>query len=158
MLLLLDNTVLSNFALAGHADWLRMAFPGQTATTHDVINEFTEGVKRGRLPHTDWDWLPVLALRPDEQQTYGRLTVTLNAGEASCLAIAIHRLCQVLTDDRDARKLAGQRKIPVSGTLGILVYLVKNQHVSLAEANVALHKMIERQYHSPYAQLDELLE
>ena len=60
-MLLLDNTVLSNFALVGHT-------------------------------------------------VFQELLMRVNAGEAACLAVASQRNGRILTDDRDARKLAAQLK------------------------------------------------
>jgi predicted nucleic acid-binding protein len=62
----------------------------------------------------------------------------------------------VLTDDRDARKLAAQLRIPVSGTLGILLRVVQIDVVTLPEANDILLQMIAKGYRSPVQDLDAL--
>ena len=76
--------------------------------------------------------------------------------EAACLAVAAHRNGRVLTDDRDARKLAAQMKIPVSGTLGVLLRLVQIDALTLPEANNMLKQMIAQGYRSPVEKLDDL--
>jgi predicted nucleic acid-binding protein len=48
-MLLLDNTVLSNFALVDRIDLLADALGSQVATTLQVIDEFNDGIARGRL-------------------------------------------------------------------------------------------------------------
>jgi predicted nucleic acid-binding protein len=50
MMMLLDNTVLSNFALAGRIELLTKALGSQVATTPQVIDEFNAGIARGRVP------------------------------------------------------------------------------------------------------------
>ncbi len=116
-MLLLDNTVLSNFALVGHIELLTNALGSQVATTPTVIDEFNEGISRGRVPETKLDWLEVINMEGKEERVFQELLMRVNAGEAACLAVASQRNGRILTDDRDARKLAAQLKIPVSGCL-----------------------------------------
>jgi predicted nucleic acid-binding protein len=152
----LDNTVLSNFASVGRIELLIKALGSQVATTHEVIAEFDDGVAGGRLPETELDWLEVLDLEREEEALFQELLIRVNAGEAACLSIASQRNGRILTDDRDARKLAAQLKIPVSGTLGILQRLVQIDELPLAEANEILKQMIGKGYRSPVQKLDEL--
>jgi predicted nucleic acid-binding protein len=42
-----------------------------------------------------------------------------------------------LTDDKDARKLAQRRGVPVSGTIGVLIEAVREGLLSPEEANTA---------------------
>ena len=65
-MLLLDNTVLSNFALVDRIDLLTDALGSQVATTLQVIDEFNDGIARGRLPETKLDWLEIVDLRSRE--------------------------------------------------------------------------------------------
>lgn len=87
---------------------------------------------------------------------YHLLLEHLNTGEASCLAIAATRGCRVFTDDRDARELAARWRIPISGTLGLLMRLVDVKALSLAEADALLVRMITAGYRSPVTSLLEL--
>ncbi len=48
MLFLLDNTVLSNFALVRRADLLLLALGPEIATTPEVVEEFLAGVALGQ--------------------------------------------------------------------------------------------------------------
>lgn len=157
MTVLLDNTVLSNFALVERPDLLRAALGTAAATTADVMAEFEAGVELGRVPETDWSWLRTMTLSPTEQALYQQLQQHLNTGEAACLALAFHREARVLTDDRDARGLAGQMRIPVSGTVGVLVRLIKIKHLTLIEADSLLGEMIAKGYRSPIETLESLL-
>lgn len=155
-MLLLDNTVLSNFALIARVDLLIEAMSDQISTPPQVIDEFNEGVARGRLPQVELDWLEVISLETDEEALDQELTGRLNAGEAACLAVAAHRGGRVLTDDRDARILAAQLKIPINGTLGALLRLIGIQTLTLSEANELLSQMIAQGYRSPVERLEDL--
>jgi predicted nucleic acid-binding protein len=156
MILLLDNTVLSNFALVNKLELLPKALGSQVATTRQVIHEYQEGVAKGLLPEARWDWLKTVDLEIDELALFQDHLKRVNAGEAACLAVAARRKGRILTDDRDARKLAAQLKVPVSGTLGILLRLVQIEALTLPEANQILGEMIRKGYRSPVDKLDDL--
>lgn len=66
-MLLLDNTVLSNFVLIGRLDLVRVALGEEIATTTAVLDEVTAGVMRGVLPQTDLSWLTIVELSAAEQ-------------------------------------------------------------------------------------------
>ncbi len=156
MMLLLDNTVLSNFALVNCVNLLTEALGNQIATTFQVIEEFENGVVKGILPKTDWNWIEVTNLDTQERTLFQELLRRVNAGEAACLAVAVQRNGRFLTDDRDARKLAAQLKIPVSGTLGVLLRLVQINILSMPEANSLLQQMIANGYRSSVQDLSDL--
>jgi predicted nucleic acid-binding protein len=155
--ILVDNTVLSNLAIVRRPELLRAAFGDLLATSEQVFEELEAGVSRGKLPALDWAWLPVWTLAETEKAHYERFLHTLNAGEASCLAMALVRGCQFLTDDRDARELAGLFRIPISGTLGVLTRLIDIGSLDLDEADALLTQMIAAGYRSPVASLVEIL-
>ena len=106
MISLLDNTVMSNFAAIGRPDLLRTAFGSGLATSQQAFDELQAGVRQDKLPSLDWSWLRIWSLEEVEVPHYNRFLSRLNAGEAACLAIALHRNCRILTDDRDAREFA----------------------------------------------------
>jgi predicted nucleic acid-binding protein len=156
MMLLLDNTVLSNFALVDRIDLLADALGSQASTTPQVIAEFNDGIAKGRLPETKLDWLEIVVLGAEEEALFQELLNRVNAGEAACLAVASQRNGRILTDDRDARKLAAQLKIPISGTLGILLRLIQTNALTLSEANEILGRMVSSGYRSPVQKLEAL--
>ena len=156
MMLLLDNTVLTNFALINQLELISEALGNQIATTPQVINEYREGVAKGLLPEAEWNWLKIIDLGSNEEAMYQEHLKRVNAGEAACLAVAGQRNGRILTDDRDARKLAAQLKIPISGTIGILLRLVQIEVLTMAEADKLLGEMISKGYHSPVQELDDL--
>ena len=157
MITLLDNTVMSNFAVVERPDLLRIAFDDQLATSRQAFDELTTGVRRGKLPDLDWSWLPIWSLQAEERLRYNQLLSNLNVGEAACLAMALYRGCQIVTDDRDARELAHQLQIPLTGTLGTLIRLVDIGSLNPDKADLLLKRMIAARFRSPVLSLRELL-
>jgi len=153
---LLDNTVMSNSALVERPGLLRTTFGGKLATPRQALAELIAGVERGKLPDLDWSWLSIWTLEAAERPHYQRFLRRLNAGEAACLAMAMHRECRMLTDDRDARELAHRLRVPLSGTLGVLVRLVDIGSLSLEQADALLSRMMVAGYRSPAVSLREL--
>ena len=156
MRLVLDNTVMSNFALIGRIDWLRELWPDMLVTSEEAWAELQAGVRLGRIPDVDWSWLTILSLTGVECEARDELMPPLDRGEAACLALARSRGYAFLTDDRVARREARRLGVPISGTLGVLKSLVDEGYVSLEEANEALEQMIALGYHSPVRSLSEL--
>lgn len=157
MIALLDNTVMSNFAGVERHDLLRIAFGDTLATAQQAFDELEAGVRAGKLPSLDWQWLPIWTLDAAEMPRYNELLRSLNVGEAACLAMAITRGCRVLTDDRDARELSRHLRIPISGTLGVLTRLVDIGHFTLDKADNLLLQMIATGYRSPVSSLRNII-
>lgn len=154
-MVLINNTVLSNFAKVNRADLIRKAFD-RVYVTEQVLEEFDRGVERSVLPEVNLDF-EVLKLEDEEIELYNALRVRLGKGEASCLAIAKHRNMKFLTDDSDARKMANILGVPVSGTIGVLVRCVEKGIITKEEGNRILREMIEKGFYSPISNLDEVL-
>ena len=157
MISLLDNTVMSNFAAIERPDLLHTAFGSRLATSQQAFDELQAGVRLGKLPSLNWSWLPVWALEEEEVPHYHRLLSRLNAGEAACLAMALIRKCRILTDDRDAREFARHLRIPLSGTLGVLVRLIDLGVLNLDGADALLSQMMMAGYRSPVTSLQDLV-
>ena len=153
---LVDTSVLSNFAQVGQPSLLQAAF-AEVVTTPSVMAERAEGERLGRLPTVNWAWLPVVELTPEEATRFAELHQSLGAGEASCLAVAQARGWMVLTDDRDARRVAQTRGVAISGTLGALVNLVDQGTLTLDQADSLLTQMKQYGYRCPVVSLRELL-
>ena len=154
-MILLDTTVLSNFARSGRLDLLRLALPEAT-TTHQVLTELQHGVNAGYFPAGSWEWLGVTELTTREESHLSELRTILGDGEASCIAVLIERPGILFSDDLLARRQSQRRGFPVSGTLGILLSLVKAGRLSLDEANACLQEMIAHGYRSPTRSLPPL--
>lgn len=154
-MILLDTTVLNNFAHVERPDLLQLVLPG-AATTSLVMAELERGVSSGHVPSCDWEWLEVVSLTPTEQETVARIRLVLDDGEASCIAVALERNASLFSDDLHARHYARRRGIPVSGTLGVLSALSAKGHLTLAEADELLQVMVARGYRSPVRSLADL--
>ncbi|MGD8792409.1 MAG: DUF3368 domain-containing protein [Anaerolineae bacterium] len=156
MTVLLDNTVLSNFSIVQHPELVRAAFVEQVGTTDQAFQEMVEGTIVGKIPTCDWDWLARVELTPEEQAHFEVFYEHLGAGEASCLAAAKGRGYRLATDDKDARRLARQLGISLTGTIGILAISVKQSQITLEEGDRFLQEMIAAGYRSPLATLQEM--
>jgi predicted nucleic acid-binding protein len=155
-MILLDTTVLSNFAHIERPDLLQLAV-AYAATTPQVMAELERGVTSGHVPSCDWQWLEVVRLTPTEQERLAQIRLVLDDGEASCIAVALERNASLFTDDLPARHDAQRRGITVSGTLGVLAATVTKGHLSLAKADAFLQQMIAHGYRSPVQSLADLI-
>jgi predicted nucleic acid-binding protein len=157
MTVLLDNTVLSNFSTIRRPDLIRAAFVEQVGTTEQAFQEMLDGITVGKIPVCNWEWLARVAITPSERMQFETFHEHLGEGEASCLAVAKTRGYKLATDDKDARRLARQLGISLTGTIGILATLVKQDQLLLVEGDRYLHEMIASGYRSPLATLGDIL-
>ena len=81
----------------------------------------------------------------------------MGRGESECLALAICRSCELLTDDLKARQIGFRNKIRVSGSVGVLGALVRREGISLREGNEILREFIDKGYFSPVGSLDAII-
>jgi predicted nucleic acid-binding protein len=163
-----DTTVLSNLAAVGRLDLLERRYRKVALTTVEVSDELRRGLQAGyeylenalrQIQGISPDgWLRIVAPESTaEHHLRGEFDLLLDSGEASCLALAISRGLIFVTDDLAARQLAQERDVPLTGTVGILLALVRDGLLPLTEANAILAEMIERRYRSPVDHLDELI-
>jgi predicted nucleic acid-binding protein len=163
-----DTTVLSNLAAVGRLELLEKRYRKIALTTVEVSDELRRGLQAGygylesvlRQIQTvsTGGWLRIVAPESEaEHQLRGEFDLLLDPGEASCLALAMSRGLVLVTDDLAARQLAQERDMLLTGTVGILLALVRDGSLSLAEANALLAEMMERRYRSPVDRLDELI-
>ena len=157
-MILLDNTVLSNFALVKELLLLKEFCREEGATTVKVVAEFDAGVTRGLFKPPDFSWLKILDFENEiEKSMFARLNQRLGAGEASCLTLAILRKYDFLSDDMMVRKMAYREGVRISGSIGVLITLVKMDRITLGTGNNILSSFIRRGYFSPTDKLDEFL-
>ena len=112
-MILLDNTVLSNFVLVSELPLLKQYCKGAGATTVYVLGEFERGVREGIFKKPDLTWLTQLDFHNEIERTmFAFLCQRLGAGEASCLVLAIQRKFDFLSDDMMVRKMAARLATP----------------------------------------------
>ena len=155
--IVLDNTVLTNFALVNRADWVIDLLGDDAWTTTAALGEYEAGVAGGVLPPAVWPTLVVVTPTSEETLLAHSLLPRLGLGERTCLAVALLRQAILASDDRRARRMARQQGVPVTGTIGLLVIGVQHQRWSLTEANAALAQMIALGFRSPVTMLDDLI-
>jgi len=93
----------------------------------------------------------------DEYRLRSEFDLLLDPGEAACLALAIARGLVLATDDLAARRLAKCKGVDLTGTVGILIALVRDGKLALEDANTILTAMIQRGYRAPAERLDALV-
>ena len=167
MRVIVNTTVISNFASIGQLDVLRQLY-GSLAMSTDVYDEIQAGLEEGYRfyagieqwvqPLAEGGWIHLTSLSHDQELRYFReLPTRLHRGEISSLAIARHRGWLLLTDDRAARAEATRLGVLVSGSLGCLVLAIERHLYSLSQANIWLQEMIRQGYRSPVTDLTPLL-
>jgi predicted nucleic acid-binding protein len=157
-MILLDNTVLSNFALVDELTLLKQFCVDSAASTLYVLDEFEQGVEAGLFKKVNFSWIVKLDFdNGTERNIFNFLHKRFGAGEASCLAIGIHRRYDFLSDDMMARKLALREGLRVSGSIGILIELIHQKVITLKKGNNILKHFIKWGYFSPVEKLDEYI-
>jgi predicted nucleic acid-binding protein len=68
----------------------------------------------------------------------------------------VRRQGLLATDDLDARRIAQQQNVSLTGTIGILILCVRRGYLSREEADRLLAEMIALGYYSPFDNLDQL--
>jgi predicted nucleic acid-binding protein len=154
LLVLLDNTILTNFALVGLTSVLRELWGKRAATTEEVLEEYAAGIATGKLPRVDWTHLTTIVLSSQEKVLAISRFPKLGRGERSCLIVAIERDAMLATDDQLARHAALYHGIELMGTIGILKTCVQSMLLSKTDAQLKLKEMIAAGYYSPVFKLD----
>ncbi len=169
MSIICNTTVLSNFAAVKQLTLLQYIFPNlyiPTAVYDEIYNGLEDGYTfyQPLMPliyptnQAKNGWINITTIEGiQELQTLSTLPKQLHRGEAECLAIAQHRGWLFLTDDQAARRVAYQKQILLSGTLGCLAMAVEQTHCSLSTANHYLTQMIDVGYRSPLTDISPLL-
>ncbi|WP_238532971.1 hypothetical protein [Halalkalicoccus jeotgali] len=85
-----------------------------------------------------------------------KIDSNLDPGEADSLYHALINGRVLATDDRDARQLARELDVPVTGSLGILVRGIKQDKITVSTANEWLSEWQDAGYHSPVDDMREL--
>lgn len=166
MSVIANTTIISNFASLDALNLLRKCWPN-LHISEQVFTEIQTGLEQGYtfyagveqllFPLAEEGWLKLTAMQNEaERILYGNLLGKLHHGEASCLAIAHERNWLFLTDDNAARAAGKRLQIPISGTLGTLVRLIKQEQLSFDDAEKMLKKLIANGYYAPVNSMNEI--
>lgn len=141
----LNTTVLSNFAHVDHVELL-LELP-RLVTVDAVQTELDEGSETHHYLEQALDVLedeiPVVTPSSPAQEIEETLLETLDPGEAQALAVAEEAEGIVVTDDGDARTIADQRGIGLTGSIGLLVRFVENDRITADTADTHLKRWID---------------
>ena len=70
------------------------------------------------------DWLHIDS--PSNHLLADSLKLIIDSGEAEAIALACMKKCRIILDDKQARAIAAHLKLPVIGTVGILIKAKKS--------------------------------
>lgn len=160
--IVLDCCVVSNFALARSLGILETLYKDRAHITDFVAAEIMRGIQAGHsaleaIPKAALTgWLTETGLRTaEEKQLFRSLSQSLGLGEASSIAVAKSRRYLFASDDRVARTEAAPLKVPITGTLGILVRAVATGACDARIADECLSRMVEAGFFSPVRSIRE---
>lgn len=157
----LDATVISNFASTDSIDFLVSVLESAV-----VVPAVRDEIEQGRqFGHEYLDsaaeafgkGLRVSEISPETEDEQFR--ERLDAGEAEALASALEQGGTLATDDLAARRLADERDVPVTGSIGILVLGIERGHIDSETADEWLDTWREtRGYYAPVESVEEVLD
>ena len=121
MIIVSDTTPISELAKVDYLDLLPKLF-GKVVIPQGVFDELQVGEHPAAQLVQNLSWLEVVTV--DNQQLVRELqqSFKLDLGESEAIALAEEiSASQLLIDERAARKVAMARKLPLIGTVGILL-------------------------------------
>lgn len=163
--LVLDATVLSNFASSDSVAWLTTTF-SDLETAPAVEQELRRGVGAGhqflRSALTAIEDEEIMVFFPAsqvaDQSRFSSVFQRLNRGEAEALVTAILEDGTLATDDWAARQSADGRDVPKTGSIGLLVNGIVRDELSAETADEWLDVWRkERDYYAPVESVTEAL-
>lgn len=155
----LDTTVLSNFASTDAMSILTASLP-RPETVPAVESEVEKGLREGYTflqPVRDAfeASIQVSALPSPVPESIVR---PLDPGEAEAVHLASETGGTFVSDDRDARTVARERGIPVTGSIGVLARAVVAERIDLSTADDWLRTWDEEYgYHAPVETMADVL-
>ncbi|RLM32922.1 hypothetical protein [Haloarcula sp. Atlit-120R] len=152
----LDATVLSNYASTDSVSWLTTTLDA-LQTVPAVRTELEQGREVGYayLEHAldvlESGRIGIVETTPEQlQQDYPEVQNRLDPGEAEALVAAHTAGGTLVTDDGPARALAADYDVALTGSIGLLVRGVVRYDVSIETADEWLTTWIEeRNYYAP---------
>ncbi|QSV53724.1 MAG: DUF3368 domain-containing protein [Dolichospermum sp. UKL201] len=121
MIIVSDTTPISELAKVDHLDLLPKLF-GKVVIPQGVFDELQVGEHPAAKLVQDLSWLEVVTVNNQQLVRELQQSFKLDLGESEAIALAEEiRASQLLIDERAARKVAMARKLPLIGTVGILL-------------------------------------
>lgn len=159
--LFLDATVLSNFASTDAIEFLTEVLEAPI-----VVPAVRDEIEQGQQFGHDYLANAVEAFdnglrvndRPPETGTV-QFRDRLDAGEAEALRAAVEHNGTLATDDLAARDLADDHDVPVTGSIGLLVFGVEGGSIDRKTADEWLATWREvRGYYAPVESVEEIID
>ena len=154
----LDTTVRSSVASTDSIPWL-VELLTNPATVEAVRTELEAGLTAGhefldRAIRAIGDGSQVLPV----EDPIDAARVRLDLGEAAAIQATDQYDGTLATDDLAARRVAADRRIPVTGSIGILAFGVSSDDLELETANLWLQTWRnERGYYAPVDRIEAAL-
>ncbi|MEC4817285.1 MAG: DUF3368 domain-containing protein [Scytonema sp. PMC 1069.18] len=151
MIIVSDTTPISELAKVDHLDLLPKLF-GQVLIPQGVFNELQVGQHPAAEFVQNLSWLEVVTVENQQVVEELQKSCNLHLGESEAIALAEEiGASQLLIDEKAARKVAMARKLPLIGTVGILLLakrrcLLDSVQDILDEMQVKGTRMSERLY------------
>lgn len=121
MIVVSNTTPLSELAKVRQMDLLRDIF-GQVIIPQQVYDEVTTGTHPAATLVRLATWIQVRSITNQEQLSILQMETGLDLGECAAIVLAEElKADRVLIDEWAGRKVAQARKLPVTGTVGILL-------------------------------------
>lgn len=163
VVLVFDATVLSNFASSDSIDWLTTEFD-QIYTVPAVRDEIAQGIDTGHeflepaQTALDAGKFQIVAIDSALADRFESERDRLDRGEFEAFLLAWENGWTLVTDDAAGRRVAKDKSVDVTGSIGLLVRGVVRGDLSLTLANEWLHTWTtERGYYAPVDKVDDVL-
>lgn len=158
----LDATVLSNFASSGAVDQLGTLLdcPSTVRTVQAELEQGsrTYGFLDDALSHIG-DTIAVTDIDGLDGSQTDRIRARLDEGEAAALCKALDEGGTLATDDLAARRTASDHGVPVTGSVGLLALGVRRGVFSVQTANQWLGTWREKRgYYAPVDSIEDVLD
>ncbi|MDD1421689.1 DUF3368 domain-containing protein [Dolichospermum sp. ST_sed1] len=121
MIIVSDTTPISELAKVNHLDLLAKLF-GKVIIPQGVFDELQIGQHPAAQLVQNLSWLEVIKVNNQQLVQELQESLKLDLGESEAIALAEEiGASQLLIDEKAARKVAIARKLPLIGTVGVLL-------------------------------------
>jgi len=158
-----DSTVLINFGEINAFDVLIELYSRRAFIAEEVKQEILDESYRTEevlKKYMNTGSIKTVTLKePSELSRYSKLSKNLDSGEAATIVAASCNNGVVVTDDRDARRIARNKEnLKITGSVGILLHSISQNSKTVQEADRLHEKMIQKaNYFSPISSLQKYI-